>query len=319
MKTKSLKSLSLFFFVILLGICFFPIPAGAEEQISLASFEDLKEACSDNSKVTASFLCTSDELVITDDIEIPSGLVITFRSFTVSEGVTMTVLEGTEIRTYGFTVHGNLINHGKIVQQDLSAEWAEDDIEIAAHIPGHVENKGEMILTDVYGTRNINRFGGKLTMYETPLYKERLRIAAGYESPTPTMEAENTPSPTPPVQPEEGTIHKVFDIMEDVLPKLAFFLVLACLFAVVKTGISSFRKEKRRKRGNAGHNSETDEPVTYDADRRTESEVLSASSREDHFLRDQRMRLQQLDIWLKNGLIDRKEYNELKRSYREDR
>lgn len=300
LKAGPFKRLNLCTLVILLGLCLLSIPAGAEEQIILASFEELRDSCSDTSGSAASFLCTADDLVIADDIEIPEGFVITFRSFTVPEGITLTVTEHAEIRTYCFTVQGTLKNLGKVVQQDLSATWADEDMRSFALIPGHVENRGEMILTDVFGKRNINRFGGKLTMYESALYEENRRIAFGDEDPPP---ATDTPSPVP-ATPEKDTVHRIFDILEEVLPRLAFFLVLACFFAVFKLGISSSRKEKQRKRGAA---------LTTDA-----AEALFASSGEDHFQRDKRKRIEQLDAWLKNGLIDRKEYDELKRRYREE-
>ena len=299
LKAGPFRRLSLCFLVILLGLCLLPIPARAEEQITLSSFEELREACSDTSEDAASFLCTADDLVIADDIEIPAGFVITFRSFTVPEGITLTVTEHAEIRTYCFTVQGTLNNFGKVVQQDLSATWADEDERSFALIPGHVENKGEMTLTDVFGQRNINRFGGKLTMYESALYEENRRIAFGDEDPTPVMD---TPSPAP-APPEKDTVHRIFDILEEVLPRLAFFLVLACFAAVGKVGISSSRKEKRRKQGAA----------LTDA-----AEDLLPSPVEDHFQRDKRKRIKQLDEWLKNGLIDRKEYDELKRRYREE-
>ena len=318
MKTRPLKRISLCLFLVLVGICMLSIPAGAEDQSHLSSFEELTEACADTSNDSGSFLCTSAELVFSEDFEIPSHMTITFRNFTVPEGVTLTVKEHAEIRTYGFTVQGNLINRGKIVQQDLEAEWADDDIEIAAHIPGHVENKGEMILTDVYGTRNINRFGGKLVMYETESYRDRLKIAAGYEDPTPTVEAVNTPSPTQaPV--ENGTVHRVFDILEDVIPKLAFFLVLVCFFSVVRIGIATSRKEKRRKQGSGFTEGAADLSIRNNPDRETATDLLYNFPGEDHFQRDKRKRIEQLDDWLKNGLIDRREYNELKRRYRENR
>ena len=202
-------------------------------------------------------------------------------------------------RTYCFTVQGTLYNYGKVVQQDLSEAWADEDERSFALIPGHVENKGEMTLTDVFGKRNINRFGGKLTIYESALYEENRRIAFGDEDPPPVVD---TPSPAP-ASPEKDTVHRIFDILEEVLPRLAFFLVLACFFAVLKAGISSSRKEKQRKRG----------AVLTDA-----AEDLLPFPGEDHFQRDKRKRIEQLDAWLKNGLIERKEYNELKRRYRED-
>ena len=299
LKTGPFKRLSLCFLVILLGLCIRPIPARAEEHIKLASFEELRDSCSDTSGSAASFLCTADDLVIADDIEIPAGFVITFRSFTVPDGITLTVTEHAEIRTYCFTVQGTLSNFGKVVQQDLSAAWADEDERSFALIPGHVENRGEMILTDVFGKRNINRFGGKLTIYESALYEENRRIAFGDEDPPPVMD---TPTPAP-ATPEKDTVHRIFDVMEKILPRLAFFLVLACLVAVGKVGISSSWKEKQRKRGAA----------LTDA-----AEDLLPSPGEDHFQRDKRKRTEQLDAWLKNGLIVRKEYDELKRRYREE-
>ena len=299
LKAGPFKRLSLCFLVILLGLCLLPIPARAEEQITLSSFEELRDSCSDTSGSAASFLCTADDFIITEDIEIPEGFVITFRNFTAPEGITLTVTEHAEIRTYCFTVQGTLSNLGKVVQQDLSAAWADEDMRSFALIPGHVENKGEMTLTDVFGKRNINRFGGKLTMYESALYEENRRIAFGDEDPPPVVD---TPSPSP-APPEKDTVHRIFDILEEVLPRLAFFLVLACFFVVLKAGISSSRKEKWRKQGAA----------LTDA-----AEDLLPSPGEDHFQRDKRKRIKQLDEWLKNGLIDRKEYDELKRRYREE-
>ncbi len=41
-------------------------------------------------------------------------------------------------------------------------------------------------------------------------------------------------------------------------------------------------------------------------------------SGEDHFVRDRQRRIAQLDSWLKNGLIDREEYQVLKRRFQND-
>ena len=317
MKTRVVKRFTLCLFVVLMGICMLPIPASAEEQTLLSSFEELKKVCSGTSKVSDTFLCTSAELVISEDIEIPSFMTITFRNFTVQEGVTLTVEEHAEVRTYGFTVRGSIINFGKIVQQDLSEKWAEDNVRLYALIPGNVENKGEMILTDVFGKRNIKRFGGKLTMYETTSYEETRRVIFSDEDPTPTVEAVNTPPPTP-VPSENDTVLRIFDILEDVLPKLTFFLVLVCFFLVIKAGITSSRKEKRRKLETVFTEAVKEHPRRNDKTWTRASDLLYTSSGEDHFQRDKRKRIEQLDDWLKNGLIDRKEYNELKRRYRED-
>lgn len=318
MKTRLLKRFGIFFFILLLGICILPTAVKAEKQIVLSSFKELKEMCSDISNVPASFLCTSGDFVISEDFEIPSYVTITFRNFTVSEGVALTVSDHAEIRTYGFTVRGSLINRGKVVQQDLSEPWAGEDVRLFALIPGLVENKGEMILTDVFGKSNITRFGGKLIMYETPLYEETRRNVFGEEVPIPTIETVNTPSPAPATL-EKGAVQRTYDILENVIPKLAFFLVLVCSFSVVKIGITTARKEKRRKEGTGFTEAAADQSIRNNPDGKTASDVLYPSSREDHFQRDKRQRIEQLDAWLKNGLIDRKEYNELKHRYLEDR
>ena len=93
LNTGPFRRLSLCFLVILLGLWLLPIPARAEEQITLSSFEELRDACFDTSGGAASFLCTADDFIITEDIEIPEGFVITFRNFTVPEGITLTVTE----------------------------------------------------------------------------------------------------------------------------------------------------------------------------------------------------------------------------------
>ena len=41
-------------------------------------------------------------------------------------------------------------------------------------------------------------------------------------------------------------------------------------------------------------------------------------SGDDHFARDRQQRIRQLDEWLKNGIIDRAEYRQLKQRYQRD-
>lgn len=46
--------------------------------------------------------------------------------------------------------------------------------------------------------------------------------------------------------------------------------------------------------------------------------VVCENTGEDHFARDRRLRIRQLDEWLKNGIIDKAEYRVLKERYQRD-
>ena len=215
-KNRPVRQRSLCILLILLLAYAFASPATAESEVSIAVFEDLKAACADAAVLSGGgLLCTEDDLVISEDFTLPTGTVITLRHFTVPEGITFTVTEQAEIYTYGLTVEGTLENHGTIIQQDLSADWAEGKIDTTARIPGHIENRGEMILTDVFGRQNINRFGGKLTMNQTADFQEKLRIAAGSETPAPTEEIPAPPAPVP-TAPEKRTVSRIFALLEDI-------------------------------------------------------------------------------------------------------
>ncbi len=248
---------------------------GKTDTIVFSTFEELQSFCDETTDFSGgTLLCEEADLVISEDLEIPSGRAVIFRSFTVPEGITLTVMEDAEIRTYGFTVQGELINWGTVFQGELSDEGDGEvqDTEIAAHIPGHVENKGEMTLTDVYGKRNIQWYGSHFTMIETDRYgkipdteskEPQLHTTA---SPTP----ENTPRPAPSGDRRKQAV-EVFDKLEMILPKLALFLVIALFGFVMKAVLSEKRKKKT-----SGQTS-------------------------------------QLDDLLKSGWIDRKQYNELKK------
>ena len=301
MKTKIGKNLVLYLPAVLLMLYLLPICAAAAEDagtVTVATFDELKEHCAQLSagQLGESLLCTEEDFVIAEDFEIPSGMMITFRNFTVPEGVTLTVAEQAEVMTYAVTVQGELINRGKFIQQDLGASWADENDETTARISGKVFNSGEMVLTDVFGRRNIRQRGGQYTMYETESYQSKLDIAAGITpAPSPTVEVTATPAPP---DMEKGWITELFDLREYLMPVLAGFIILIAFFAVIKTGISLFVRKKPEKD-------------------RSEDTVFDYSG-EDHFQHDKRSRMEQLDEWLKNGLIDRKEYNELKRRYRDE-
>ena len=175
----------LYLTAVLLMLYLFPIcaaAAGEKGTVSFSTFDELKEHCAQLSagQSNAAFLCTEEDLVITEDFEIPSGMVITFRNFTVPGGITLTVAEQAEVMTYALNVQGELFNRGKFIQQDLDASWADENEETTARVSGKVFNSGEMVLTDVFGKRNIRQRGGQYTMYETESYQSKLDIAIGH-------------------------------------------------------------------------------------------------------------------------------------------
>ena len=287
----------------LLVICLPVQHAAAEETdaVAFSTFEELRSFCEEDADLSGSALsCEAADLVISEDLELPSGRTVLFRSFTVPEGVTLTVAQGAEIKAYGFTVQGRLINRGTVFQGDLSETGDVQDTDIAAYIPGFVENKGEMTLTDVYGRRNIRWLGSKLTMLETENYDKRFKT----EPETPEPEASPTPEVTPPPAPPGGQteqISAILDTVKELLPMLAFILAAAAFGRILKAAAG---KKKQVKEPGSSRQRNTDMP-------------RDAQS-EDHFQRDRRNRISQLDDWLKSGLIDRDEYKNLKRRYERD-
>ena len=101
-----------------------------------------------------------------------------------------------------------------------------------------------MTLTDVFGKRNIQWVGSHFTTIETDSFDEKLKAEVKKDEPqptaSPTPEVTPTPEITPqPVFPDELRRHllEVFDVLEVILPRLAFFLVLAVFGFVIKIGI----------------------------------------------------------------------------------
>ena len=287
----------------LLVICLPVQHAAAEETdaVAFSTFEELRSFCEEDADSSGRALsCEAADLVISEDLELPSGRTVLFRSFTVPEGVTLTVAQGAELKAYGFTVQGRLINRGTVFQGDLSETGDVQDTDIAAYIPGFVENKGEMTLTDVYGKRNIRWLGSKLTMLETENYDKRFKT----EPETPEPEASPTPEVTPPPAPPGGEswpISAILDTVKELLPMFAFILAASVFGRILKAAAG---KKKQVKDTGSSRQRNTDTP-------------RDAQS-EDHFQRDRRNRISQLDDWLKSGLIDRDEYKNLKRRYERD-
>ena len=157
-----------------------------------------------------------------------------------------------------------------------------------------------MTLTDVYGKRNIRWLGSKLTMLETENYDKRFKT----EPETPEPEASPAPEVTPPPAPPGGQteqISAILDTVKEFLPTLVLILAAAAFGRILKAAAG---KKKQVKDTGSSRQRNTDTP-------------RDAQS-EDHFQRDRRNRISQLDDWLKSGLIDRDEYKNLKRRYERD-
>ena len=287
----------------LLVICLPVQHAAAEETdaVAFSTFEELRSFCEEDADLSGSALsCEAADLVISEDLELPSGRTFLFRSFTVPAGVTLTVTQGAELKAYGFTVQGRLINRGTVFQGDLSETGDVQDTEIAAYIPGFVENKGEMTLTDVYGKRNIRWLGSKLTMLETENYNKRFKTEPETPEPAASPAPEVTPPPASPGG-ESGPISAILDTVKELLPMFAFILAASVFGRILKAAAG---KKKREKDTTLSRQRNTDMPRDAQG--------------EDHFQRDRRNRISQLDDWLKSGLIDRDVYKTLKRRYERD-
>ena len=302
-ESKMRKRLFCCLLAALLVICLPVQHAAAEETdaVAFSTFEELRSFCEEDADFSGRALsCEAADLVISEDLELPSGRTVLFRSFTVPEGVTLTVAQGAELKAYGFTVQGRLINRGTVFQGDLSETGDVQDTDIAAYIPGFVENKGEMTLTDVYGRRNIRWLGSKLTMLETENYDKRFKT----EPETPEPEASPTPEVTPPPAPPGGQteqISAILDTVKELLPTLVLVLAAAAFGRILKAAAGKKKQEK---------------DTTLNRQRNTD--MPRDAQGEDHFQRDRRNRISQLDDWLKSGLIDRDEYKNLKRRYERD-
>ena len=325
MKTYTGKRLFCSLFAALFVLCCFPLQctaAGLPPTVLFSTFEELRDFCDESKDISGESLCLEEDLVISKDLTIPSGRTVSFRYFTVPSGITLTVTAGAEIMTYGLTVQGKLINYGTVFQGDLQGNGETQDSGIVARISGKVINKGEMTLTDVFGQRNIEYLGSHFTMIETDSYKQKLNAEVEKDEPqptaSPTPKISPTPEATPQLSPSEELrrhLMEIFDKLEIVLPRLAFFFVLALFANVVRIGLAERKKQKK-----AETNTASPEITRGARFKNTGSsrQKYTDLSREDHFQRDRAKRMAQLDEWLKSGIIDRKEYNELKKRYKKE-
>ena len=296
--------------IAMLAVFCLPLQSHGEEleaQEFFSSFEELQQLCSQASETPGqSLLCLdTEEIVISEDLTIPPDTMVFFLQFCVPEGVTFTVSEKAMLMTAALQVEGELTNYGTVIQEEMSFAEGASEIETVAKISGHITNRGTMTLINVLGKRNITSWGGSLTMSETERFDEILRKAAGIaETPTPTV------SPTPaPVPEEEDLADRVLDFLVKYLPKTFFVVLLIVMIRVGKKGAAEYWKNlaEERKAHASGQSQQQETLFT----------VMDAS-REDHFEHDKRTRIAQLDDWLRNGLIDRKEYRILKQRYEQE-
>ena len=323
MKRRWIRNTACILMIAMLAIiCLPPVcrAAGAEESEYFASFEELQQLCGQALETPGvNLVCTSQEVIdISEDLTIPPDTMVTFWRFRIPEGVTLTISESAMLMTITLRVEGELTNYGMVVQEENLYPEEEPEFETVASIPGHVTNRGTMSLINVLGRRNIDRWGGSLTMSENAHYNEILRN--GY-SPDKTDTAETeppqTPSPTslptpaPGAQEENSRTEHVFEILEEYLPPVAFFIVLYVMF----------RESRKKKPAQQGRQktaaAQRTRPTARNLHREAPAIVVNASG-EDHFERDKRNRIAQLDDWLRNGLIDRKEYRVLKQRYEQE-
>ena len=297
--------------------------AGQSGTITFSTLEEFRDFCDETKDFSGGSLsCEEADFVISEDLVIPPGRIIAFRHFTVPAGITLTIMEGAEIKAFGLTVQGELINRGTVFQGDLSGGEEIQDAEIVARIPGHVVNRGEMTLTDVFGQRNIQWFGSHFTMIETDSYSQKLNAEVQKNEPqpvaSPTPEVSPTPENTPqPTLSDELRRHvlELFDKLEVFLPRLAFFFLLAFLGIVIKKALAEKMKQKKAS-GTPSSSPENTRRASLNNTRPLRQEY-TVISREDHFQRDREKRISQLDAWLSSGIIDRKEYDELKKRYKQ--
>ncbi len=288
-----------------------PLGCVAEEQedtFFFSSFSELQQLCLETEDLPEAILfsATDEPILFSTDFEIPSGRIVSFRQFTVPEGITLTIPETAHILTMALRVEGELYNMGTVIQQEQLPGIGSQDIEIAAWVPGHITNKGYMLLTNVLGKRNISQYGGQLIMKETDRYDDL--ISGGEPLPD---EAITDTSPAPDVPDDSSRfaginkiLMRIVALLEKHLSKASFFLIFVVFFfSLMKSG--KHRPAKKNARAQS---------------RRPEHhEFTSRAAEEDHFQRDRRTRVDQLDEWLRNGLIDRKEYRILKQKYEDEK
>lgn len=118
-------------------------------------------------------------------------------------------------------------------------------------------------------------------------------------------------------------IIEIFDILEVYLPRLIFFIVVVLFGVVVKEGLKESLKEKKQEKesrysSSSSNNPHRDTSIGTDSLRKQSTNTSFDTRWEEYVQRERKKRVSQLDDWLKNGMIDKKEYNELKKRYKKE-
>ena len=321
MKTRTKEPILICMVTVLLLLCCFPVLSKAGEQsdpLVFSTFEELRDYCVKATE--ASLVCEEPDLVISENLEIPSGISVTFQNFTVPEGVTLTIGEDAELKTYALDVDGLLINRGTVFQGTLSEITEEQDTMIMAGVSGHISNEGVMTLTDVFGKSNIDGIWKNYTMIEIVDFKKKLDLLVNgpeTQSETETTLQSETVPQSEPSKDLRTRVLEVFDVLEIYLPRF-LFISIPLLFVVlmVKSTIDSKKHKKTPGRSSSISKIEHKGAVTRSNPTSHESTIAPhITDEDDYFLRERRNWVSQLDDMLKSGIIDKKEHDELKKQF----
>ena len=328
MTSESKKYLLSYLFAALFALCCFSLQIMAAKQtdaIVFTSFEELRDYCTQTTESKENTLiCGDTDLVIPENLDIPSGMSVTFQRFTVPEGITLTIGEGAELKSYALNVDGLLINRGTVFQGSLSENNEEQDTMIEACVAGHITNEGEMTLTDVFGKRNIDGIRHNFTMIETAGFQKKLNLKVKgpeTQSETETTLQSETVKQSEPSDDLRSRTMKVFDVLEVYLPRLIFIIMLFVFGYLMITAASESKKHKNASRRSSSSISKNPHRGTFIGINPPgqESTITPYSTDgEDYFQRERKNWVAQLDEMMKSGMIDKKEYDELKKQFGQD-
>ena len=257
---------------------------------------------------------SDEDHVITEDLTIPRMNMVFFGKGTVTipEGVTVTIENGGTLSFHNMDLKGTINNRG-----DLRQAEPEEGETGEMRISGSLNNSGWFIYYNASGLENAkNSKGYTVDRKEEPLQKPE---PAPELTPEPTSKPD--PKPTPGLTPEslkraadlnlrhlqQRLIMAYYRLKMDLLRNrgnIRFWLpagvcILFLLF-VLPPVLGRGKKPKKEQI----RNTPRPQPETK---RTAGTNPLSE---------DQRRRIDRLDDWLRDGLIDREEYKRLKNRYR---